>query len=188
MKHVWALALVLVVGASIAVGARAAARPVPATAEPPVARAIETPLARPAEPRAATPAAGIDVRSRLSNWDNEDLAKLEEELEARVREDATFARELFDAFLSELDPMKMSFLQNAIASDPRLRNDPAWQDRFMKVAEADTMPERRKTALLFVQQAEAIATVRDRLYALAETGDARAHALVALKGLPGRRT
>jgi hypothetical protein len=111
----------------------------------------------------------------------------EEEFEARVIEDPAFADLLFAKFLDEADPVRMSFLQNVIASNPKLRNDARWQERFMTVAESDARRERRIAALLFLEQAEAISSVRDRMFALAEAGEIREHALVALKGLPDRR-
>lgn len=130
----------------------------------------------------------LDVRARLLKFEGEEIGSLEEELEARLSEDPAYAEALFSVFKSETDPVKLSFLQNVVASNPLLRNSAEWQDRFVKVAEADPLPERRAAALLFVQQAETIRPVRDRLFALAETpGDVRDLALVALKGLPGRR-
>lgn len=125
------------------------------------------------------------ARPQIREW--HDLEKLEEEWMARVIDDPAFRDALFAEFLAETDPMKMSFLQNVLASNPKLRNDPAWQDKFLTVAETDPSRERRITALLFVQQAEAIGSVRERMFALAETGDVRAYALVALAGLPDRR-
>jgi len=188
MKKTWPVLLAIVVGVSVVAGARAVARP--AAAAP--ARTATSHGAPAVAPAAATPPAveartAIDLPATMANWDSEDIERLEEELEARLREDRRFGEVLFDAFLLETDPMKMSFLLSVLASDPRLRNDPAWQDRVMKVAEGDASLERRKTSLLFVQEAEAIATVRDRIFALAESGEVREHALVALKGLPGRR-
>ncbi len=112
----------------------------------------------------------------------------EEELQARVIEDERVRTEIFDEFRAETDGERLDFLQNALASHPPLRNDPAWQERFMAVAEHDPLPERRAAALLFLQQAETVRAVHDRLLALAEHGgDLRKHALVALKGLPDRR-
>lgn len=158
--------------------------------------AAKTPVA----PETEKPNAGIttrptprphrsSIRGRLSDFTPGAIEKLEQEWEARLIEDPGFAEELFAAFLEETDPMKMSFLQTVIASNPKLRNSPYWQDRFMTVAERDADPKRRITALLFVQQAESISSVRDRLYTLAETNrDLTQYVLVTLKGLPDRRS
>jgi truncated hemoglobin YjbI len=130
----------------------------------------------------------IDIRARLARLEGDEIPRLEEEFEARLLEDPAFAKALFDAFLSETDPSKLSFLQNILAGDPRLRNSAEWQERFMNLAETDLLRERRITALLFIQQAETIRAVRDRLFTLAQTGgELRANALIALKGLPGHR-
>jgi hypothetical protein len=188
MKKTWPVLLAIVVGVSVVAGARAVARPsAPAPARTDTARHAASVAPTAATTPTADARPSIDLPAKLANWDSEDIGRLEEELEARLREDRRFGEVLFDAFLLETDPMKMSFLLTALASDPRLRNDPAWQDRVMRVAEGDASLERRKTALLFVQEAEAIATVRDRMFALAESGEVREHALVALKGLPDRR-
>ena len=116
-----------------------------------------------------------------------DIARFQEKCQARLREDPGFSDELFGAFMSESDPMWMSCFQNVLAVDPRRRNSRSWQERFVNVAEFDPSLDRRKTALLFLQQAESIGPVRARLLGLAQGGDLRLHALVALKGLPGRR-
>ncbi|HXG61166.1 MAG TPA: hypothetical protein VNO22_07330 [Planctomycetota bacterium] len=124
------------------------------------------------------------------SWTREDrerIAALEERLLARLREEPSFEDAVFQAFLQEPDPMWMSFLQNLLAADPRRRNAPAWQDRFARVAETESVAARRRAALLFLQQAETVGPVRDRLFALAEQSDLRGPALLALKGLPGRR-
>jgi hypothetical protein len=124
------------------------------------------------------------------SWTREDrarIAALEERLLARLREEPSFEEAVFQAFLQEPDPMWMSFLQNLLAADPRRRNAPAWQDRFARVAEAEPVAARRRAALLFLQQAETVGPVRDRLFTLAERSDLRGPALLALKGLPGRR-
>lgn len=116
------------------------------------------------------------------------IPALEREFEARLRAESGFEEAVYDAFKSQEDPMWMSFLQNRLAADPKRRNSPAWQDRFMGLVENDSRLERRKSALLFLQQAESIQAVRERLFRLAENGgDLRRHALVTLKGLPGRR-
>ncbi len=188
MKKTWPVLLAIVVGVSVIAGARAVARPAAAApSRTAVAHAAPSVVPTAATAPAVDARPSIDLPAKLVNWDSEDIGRLEEELEARLREDRRFGEVLFDAFLLETDPMKMSFLLTVLASDPRLRNDPAWQDRVMKVAEGDASLERRKTSLLFVQEAEAISTVRDRMFALAESGEVRQHALVALKGLPDRR-
>ncbi len=152
-----------------------------------VAEEAPAPL-RARAPEEPAPPPPPDVRARLLKFEGEDIGGLEEELEARLSEDPACAEALFSVFKGETDPVKLSFLQNVIASNPLLRNSAEWQDRFVKVAEADPLLGRRAAALLFVQQAETIRPVRDRLFALAETpGEVRDLALVALKGLPGRR-
>ena len=188
MRAAWVLLAAAALGAGWLLGARGETAPpprllrskspveAPATIAPPVS-APPAPAPRANGPR-------IDVRERLSG----DLATAEEELEARLLEDRGFAEELFDAFRSETDPVRMSFLTNVMASDPPLRNTAAWQERFMKVAESDPVFERRAAALLFLQEAETIRPVADRMVALAENDrELCAHALAALKGLPDRR-
>lgn len=188
MRAAWALLTAAALGAGWLLGARGESAP------PPRPRRVEVPVEAPRSivspvvptpppvPRADRPR--IDVRERLSGG----LAAAEEELEARLLEDRAFAEELFDAFRAETDPVRMSFLANVMASDPPLRNTAAWQERFMKVAESDPVFERRAAALLFLQEAEAIRPVADRLLALAENDrELCAHALAALKGLPDRR-
>ncbi|MFN3485145.1 MAG: hypothetical protein ACK44W_06650 [Planctomycetota bacterium] len=124
-------------------------------------------------------------------WTREDRARigaLEERLLARLREEPSFEEAVFQAFLTEADPMWMAFLQNLLADDPRRRNAPAWQDRFARVAETEPVAARRRAALLFLQRAEAIGpALRTRLFTLAERSDLRGPALLALGGLPGRR-
>lgn len=175
-----------------------------AGSRPRVASRTSAPASRPAPAEPAGPAAGIaassaagpkptpgSIRERLAGFETGDLdiGKIEEEWEARLAEDPAFAGELYAAFLEETDPAKLSFLSNLLASDPGLRNDPAWQDRFMTVAETDGLMDRRIPSLLFLQQAESVGTVRSRMFALIdEPGDIRFHALVSLKGLPDRRT
>jgi hypothetical protein len=128
------------------------------------------------------------VQARLAKFKGGEIGPLEEEWEALVIEDPAFAERLFQAFLEEADPQKMSFLQNVLASHPPLRNSEEWQTRFMKVGESDPRMERRAAALTFLQQAETIRPVHDRMLALAEHDrELCAHALVALKGLPDRR-
>jgi hypothetical protein len=163
---------------------RAAPRPpAPRAEEPQETAAVEAPSERAAPARET-----VDIAARLARFEGEEIARLEEEWEARVVEDPAFAERLFDAFLAEPDPMKMSFLQNVLASHARLRNDARWQARFMAVAEADARRERRIAALVFLQQAETIRAVDDRMLALAEGGgELRRYALVALRGLPERR-
>ncbi len=192
MKRIIPVALAAVVAAAWLLGARggeaprtepAAARPVrpiPQETPPPPAETLSEP-APPAPPP-------IDARSRLAKFKDEDVGAMEEEFEARVIEDPAFAERLFEAFLAETDPQKMSFLQNVIASHPPLRNSEEWQGRFMTVAEGDPRRERRAAAMTFLQQAETIRPVHDRMLALAETDrELMPHALVALKGLPDRR-
>lgn len=128
------------------------------------------------------------LANALERADWTDLAKLEEELEARLIEDRAFARVLFDAFRIESDPLRMSFLANVLASDPPIRNSPAWQNEFMQVAEHDVSFERRAAALLFLQQTETLRPVMDRLLTLAESDrELCPNALAALKGLPESR-
>ncbi len=130
----------------------------------------------------------VDIAGRLTNFEEGDIGKIEEEWEARLMEDPKFADQMFQAFLAEPDPTKQSFLQNLLATQPHLRNSPEWQDRFMGLAENDPDTNRRAAALLFLQQAESIRSVRDRLVSLVEHGrDIRVEALVTLDGLPERR-
>lgn len=190
MRRIGLVVLGLAVAAAWLAGARAPAAPVR-----PAARAERPDALREPDPPARGPSAAelpgpppVDLGERLRRLEGEGFDGIEEELEARVVEDPGFAEKLFEAFLRETDPVRMSLLQNAIASDPRLRNDPPWQARFMKAAESDPRTERRAAALLFLQQAESIRTVHDRMLALAENDrELCAHALVALQGLPDRR-
>lgn len=175
-------------GAGWLLGARGETAPPPrpprneAAVERP--QAIVPPVSPPPAPAPRADRPRIDLRERLSG----DLAATEEVLEARLLEDRAFAEELFVAFRAETDPVRMSFLANVMASDPPLRNTAAWQERFMKVAESDPVFERRAAALLFLQEAETIRPVADRMLALAENDrELCAHALAALKGLPDRR-
>jgi len=192
MRRLTLIALGVALAGAILAGARGAhdtkrrASPKPRPVETPRDEAAALPSEGVAEPtRAPEP---IDIRARLLKLEGDEIAKIEEEFEARVIEDPAFALQLFDVFLSETDPVKVSFLQNVLASHPPLRNDPEWLERFLKVAERDVRFDRRAAALLFIQQAETIRPVHDRLLALAE-GDRElcAHALVALRGLPDRR-
>ncbi len=189
MRALWVLLPAAALGAGWLLGARGEVAPPPRpprsevpveaarTVAPPPAPSIPAPIRPERPPR-------IDVRERLTG----DLAKSEEELAARLLEDRAFAEELFDAFRAETDPVRMSFLANVLASDPRVRNAAAWQERFMKVAEGDPSFERRAASLIFLQEAETIRPVADRMLALAENDrELCAHALAALKGLPDRR-
>jgi len=115
------------------------------------------------------------------------LSACGKDFEARLRSEPAFADRVFETFRSTGDPVRMSFLQNLLAEDPRRRNSTSWQLCFVRVAEADGRPERRKAALLFLQQAESIGGIREKLFALAAEGQDRKQALAALKGLPGRR-
>jgi hypothetical protein len=136
----------------------------------------------------ALPVRETPLKERLALADRADLASLEEELQARLLEDRAFAAVLFDAFRIEPDPVMMSFLANVLASDPPVRNAAVWQERFMDVAEHDISFERRAAAMLFLQQAETIRAVMDRMLSLAENDrELCAHALAALKGLPESR-
>ena len=149
-------------------------------ARPGAAEAPEEPAPREFPP--------IDITGRMTNFEEGDIATIEEEWEARLMEDPKFADQLFEAFLVEPDPTKQSFLQNLLATQPHLRNSPAWQDRFMGLAENDPDTNRRAAALLFLQQAESVRAVRDRLVSLVEHGrDVRVEALITLDGLPERR-
>lgn len=183
------LALALLAAAAYLAGRRPAetvsvplSRPAPAS--------IEAPRPEPAWPaeRTESPAPAVPLKERLAVADRADLAPLEEELQARLLEDRAFAAVLFDAFRTEPDPVMMSFLANVMASDPPVRNAAAWQDRFMAVAKHDVSFERRAAAMLFLQQAETIRAVMDRMAALAENDrEMTAHALAALRGLPESR-
>ncbi len=149
-------------------------RPVVSRVEPPSDAPVELPP--------------VDVRGRMATADVAEYGAIEQEWELRLLQDPAFAGRLFEAFRDETDPMKMSFLQNILAGSPAIRNDPAWQDNFLAVAENGATAERGMPALLFLQQAERIDAVRDRLYALAERGGGlRANALITLKGMPDRR-
>lgn len=195
MRAFWVIFGAAALAGAIAVGGRradSAPRPAPARKSAPAApapRELPEALRSAApEPEPAAPRPRIDLKARMANFEEDEIGRLEEELEARLVEDPAFAEEVFQAFLEEADPVKMSFLQNAIASNPHLRNSPEWQDRFLKVAEGGDLRERRIAALLFVQQAETIRAVHDRMLALAEReAQLQPHALVALKGLPDRR-
>jgi hypothetical protein len=191
MRRLWpALVFLPVLGGAWLAGARN-------SEEPSAPRRRAAPAAAPAAaPEPDPPAAPeplpkrdpVDVRSSLRRIEDGSLDRIEEEFEARVIEDPAFAEALFEAFLAETDPVRLSFLQNVLASHPPLRNDPAWQSRFMKVAESDARTERRVSACVFLQQAEAVRAVRERLHALAENDrELLPHALAALKGLPDRR-
>lgn len=195
MKQLTVVVLGVALAGAILAGARsgpdAARRASPKPRPAAIPRGEDSPRAAPPAETAAGPAGApepIDVAARLLAFEGDEIARMEEEFEARAVEDPAFALRLFDAFLSETDPVKMSFLQNVLAGHAPRRNDPEWQDRFVRVAERDPRFERRAAALLFVQQAETIRPVHDRLLALAESDrELVAHALVALKGLPDRR-
>lgn len=165
----------------------APALPANSPAPPPAAAEPEAETLPPAPPRALPPAPSAHAWS----WTREDrteIGALEERLLARLREDPAFEEAVFLAFLAEADPMWMAFLQNLLAADPRRRNAPAWQDRFARLAETEPVAARRRAALLFLQQAEAVGpSIRARLFAMAERSDLRGPALLALRGLPGRR-
>lgn len=191
MRPFWLVLGAALLAGAVAVGSRrseAPPRKPPARSAPAAVAPREAPETPPETATAALPPNPIDLQARLAKFEGDEIGALEEELEARLSEDPAFAETVFAAFLAERDPVKMSFLQNAIASNPHLRNSPEWQDRFLKVAEGDGARERRIGALLFVQQAETIRPVHDRMLALAERDpEVQAHALVALKGLPERR-
>lgn len=153
--------------------------------------ATPTPPATPRTPPSPARAHPPAPPGRAWSWTREsrtEIGALEERLLARLREEPSFEEAVFQAFITEADPMWMTFLQNLLAADPRRRNAPAWQDRFARIAEAEPVTSRRRAALLFLQQAEAISpALRTRLSMLAERSDLRGPALLALGGLPGRR-
>lgn len=193
MKRRLLLLVGIVAGGAILAGVRGVAAPAPGMRAAAAVRSSGSVEERAIDERASAampprPPEPIDVPGRMEAFEGDEIGRIEEEFEARVLEDPAFAAQLFDAFLAERDPVRMSFLQNVIASNAHLRNSPEWQARFMGVAESDERRERRIAALLFLQQAEAIAPTKDRLFLLAATGGAiRVHALLALAGLPGRR-
>ena len=194
MRRILPVFLAATVAAAWLLGARGGEPPRTELRKAPPARAAApapAEAAGPADPVVAEPAPPpppLDLRERLARFKGEEAGRIEEELEARVIEDPEFADRLFEAFLAETDPRRMSFLQNVIASHPPLRNSDEWQGRFMKVAESDPRFERRAASMAFLQQAETIRAVHDRMLALAESDPALSfHALVSLKGLPDRR-
>jgi hypothetical protein len=152
----------------------------------PVAMATPEPPAEPPKPAVAP--SKSDLKERLASVDRAGLIAMEADLEAQLLEDHGVADLLFDAFRRETDPVKMSFLANVLASDPPLRNAEAWQDRFLSLAERDPSFERRAAALLFLQQAETLRPVLDRMLSLAENDrELSPNTLAALKGLPEQR-
>lgn len=190
MRTASLVATVAILAAAAYLAGRRPAEPVSVALSSPAPAAIVAPASEPARPaeRPGPPAPPVSLKERLAVADRADLAEFEEELQARLLEDRAFAAVLFDAFRNEADPVMMSFLANVMASDPPVRNAAAWQDRFMAVAERDVSFERRAAAMLFLQQAETIRAVMDRMAALAENDrEMTAHVLAALKGLPESR-
>src|SRR6185295_20291632 len=113
--RLWQIVPVLLLAAAWLIGSRSGAAPA-AVARKPQVRTESLPPPETSSPAAVVSAAPEpstprpDVRARLLKLEGDDLARLEEELEARLKEDPGFMADLCSAFLSETDPVKMSFL------------------------------------------------------------------------------